>query len=188
MAQLAIEGHEQRGSEVIALLEMLGGVNVHNLYGDENYAYYIIDSDKEIKGGIYIFGDEDLITFTLEEFFEKFPYKVGDKVYVKVDPNANCLGSEKLHGEIESALWVEKFGHVVYKLKDCSRIFYREELHPCEEEVSMEDNKVKGYCTKAPEKCNETKKIAWFKFWDNDFADKVELDLNDRELIQENGK
>jgi hypothetical protein len=52
----------------------------------------------------------------------------------------------------------------------------------------MEDNKVKGYCTKAPEKCNETKKIAWFKFWDNDFADKVELDLNDRELIQENGK
>ena len=39
MAQLAIEGHAQRGSEVIALLEMLGGVNTHNLYGDENYAY-----------------------------------------------------------------------------------------------------------------------------------------------------
>lgn len=72
--------------------------------------------------------------------------------------------------------------------KDFSGIFYKEELHPYEEEVSMEDNKVKGYCTKAPEKCNELKKIAWFKFWDNDFADKVELDLNDRELIQENGK
>jgi hypothetical protein len=131
---------------------------------------------------------DDMCFFTLEEFLEKYPYKVGDKVYVKVDPNANCLGSEKLYGEIESALWVEKFGHVVYKLKDCSGIFYKEELHPYEEEVSMEDNKVKGYCTKAPEKCNETKKIAWFKFWDNDFADKVELDLNDRELIQENGK
>lgn len=82
MAQLAIEGHAKRGSEVIALLEMLGGVNAHNLYGDENYAYYTIDCNKEIKGGIYIFGDEDLITFTLEKFLEKFPYKVGDKVSV----------------------------------------------------------------------------------------------------------
>jgi hypothetical protein len=72
--------------------------------------------------------------------------------------------------------------------KDFSEIFYKEELHPYEEEVSMEDNKVNGYCTKAPEKCNELKKIAWFKFWDNDFADKVELDLSDRELIQEDGK
>lgn len=80
MAQLAIKGHATRGSEVIALLEMLGGINSHNLYGDENYAYYTIDSDKEIKGGIYVFGDEQLCHFTLEQFEEKFPYKVGDKV------------------------------------------------------------------------------------------------------------
>ena len=80
MSILAIKGHATRGSEVIALLEMLGGINSHNLYGDENYAYYTIDSDKEIKGGIYVFGDEQLCHFTLEEFLEKFPYKVGDKV------------------------------------------------------------------------------------------------------------
>lgn len=36
MAQLAIQGHSTRGSEVIALLEMLGGINSHNLYGDES--------------------------------------------------------------------------------------------------------------------------------------------------------
>ena len=190
--KLAIKGHPTRGKEVIELLEMMGGVNV-----DSHKGHF----PDEWKSSYYIYGDNTIqfardefllklnfVIFTLEEFLEKFPFKVGDKVYIKVDPNANCLGSEKIYGEIESAMWVEKFGHVVYKLKDYSGIFYREELHPHEEEVSMEDNKVKGYCTKAPEKCNETKKIAWFKFWDNDFADKVELDLNDRELIQENGK
>lgn len=92
MANLAIKGHETRGSEVIALLEMLGGINSHNLYGDESYTYYTIDSDKEIKGGIYVFGDEELLSFTLEEFEEKFPYKVGDKVMTDDGDKANIVG------------------------------------------------------------------------------------------------
>lgn len=82
MAQLAIFGHLTRGSEVITLLEMLGGINSHNLYGDVSFAYYTIDSNKKIKGGIYVFGDEEYLIFTLEQFEEKFPYKVGDKVSV----------------------------------------------------------------------------------------------------------
>lgn len=83
MATFAIKGHATRGNEVIELLEMLGGINIHNLNGNQNYAYYIIDSDKEIKGGLYVFGDEELLRPTLEEFLEKFPYKVGDKVQHK---------------------------------------------------------------------------------------------------------
>lgn len=90
MAKLAIKGHATLGKEVIEILEMLGGVNTHNLYGDESYAYYTIDSDKEIKGGIYVFGDEQLCYFTLEQFEEKFPYKVGDKVQHN---GATSLGS-----------------------------------------------------------------------------------------------
>lgn len=46
----------------------------------------------------------------------------------------------------------------------------------------------RGYCTTEPETTNKGKKVAWFTFWDNDFADKVELDLSNRELIQEDGK
>ena len=46
----------------------------------------------------------------------------------------------------------------------------------------------RGYCTTEPETTNKSKKVAWFTFWDNDFADKVELDLSNRELIQEDGK
>ena len=78
---LAIRGDKERGNEVIALLEMLGGDNIHNLYGDQNYAYYVIEGvDNEIRGGIYIYGDENLRIFTLDEFYEKYPFKFGDKV------------------------------------------------------------------------------------------------------------
>lgn len=52
----------------------------------------------------------------------------------------------------------------------------------------------KGYCTSEKETISEnkkmvtSKKMSWFIFWDSDFADKVEIDLQGRELIQEDGK
>ena len=115
MAQLAIKGHKERGKEVIKILEMLGGINFHNLYGDESYAYYTIDSDKEIKGGRYVFGDEQLCHFTLEQFEEKFPYKVGDKVSSKYLKNY----------EIEKIEWKGCNNRVIYKCKFLSRIYFK---------------------------------------------------------------
>jgi hypothetical protein len=53
---------------------------------------------------------------------------------------------------------------------------------------NMETDTHKGYYTTEEETTNESKKATWFTFWDNDFADKVELDLSNRELIQEDGK
>ena len=53
---------------------------------------------------------------------------------------------------------------------------------------NMETETHRGYCTTEPETTNKSKKVAWFTFGDNDFADKVELDLSNRELIQEDGK
>jgi hypothetical protein len=128
---LAIEGHPKRGNEVIGILEMLGGVNTHNLYGDENYAYYTIDSDKEIKGGIYVFGDEQLCHFTLEEFLEKFPYKVGDKVLYKI---------YGIYSRIKSMLWNVEKEQVFYRL-DSNKLFVAtaDELKPRKEETI--DNK-----------------------------------------------
>ena len=52
----------------------------------------------------------------------------------------------------------------------------------------METETHRGYYTTEEETTKESKKVAWFTFWDNDFADKVELDLSNRELIQEDGK
>ena len=53
---------------------------------------------------------------------------------------------------------------------------------------SMETETHRGYCTTEEDTTNKSKKVAWFTFGDNDFADKVELDLSNRELIQEDGK
>lgn len=85
--KLAIRGHATRGKEVMELLEMMGGhaafINTISNNTDkvffisdyENCFYrksirFIPDSSKEM---------EDFKIFTLEEFLERFLYKVGDE-------------------------------------------------------------------------------------------------------------
>lgn len=89
--KLAIKEHSTRGKEVIELLEMLGGKNFYNWSGFGGYAYYVIEGyQNKIKAGEYIFGDDDMYLFTLEEFWEKYPFKVGDKVvYTKFGDNCD---------------------------------------------------------------------------------------------------
>ena len=81
MANLAIKGHPTRGKEVIEILEMLGGTNVYHHRGGDNCVGYTVEGN-EIRNIHYIFGDEDFIFLSLEEFLEKFPYKIGDRVRV----------------------------------------------------------------------------------------------------------
>ena len=132
MAQLAIKGHSTRGKEVIEILEMLDGIDTNNLYGDENYAYYTIDSDNEIKCGIYVFGDEELLSFTLEEFLEKYPYKVGDKVYY----NNRVCNIIDMHWN--SNLDTISYGVYDGKIKNLAIV---EELQPYKEETNIKTNK-----------------------------------------------
>ena len=88
--KLAIKGHATRGKEVIELLEMMGGSNVHNLSGNDIYSYYIIKGFKnEIRDELYTLGNENIYYFTLEEFLEKYPFKIGDKV---IDEADGCPG------------------------------------------------------------------------------------------------
>lgn len=79
---LAIKGHKTRGDEVIKLLEMLGGKNNRCLNGTATRLYYFIENNE-------IWGCEETpcnyIIFTLEEFLEKYPYKIGDKVNYIID-------------------------------------------------------------------------------------------------------
>lgn len=86
MAILAIKGHPTRGNEVIKILEMLGGENKTGHCGNNpNVAYYISHNNNtilcncvpNIYPNIYI-----CVDYTLEEFLEKFPYKIGDRVRV----------------------------------------------------------------------------------------------------------
>ena len=87
MTNLAIKGHKTRGKEVIEILKMLGGVNQFNLDGNTN-AWYVLDENRTIRWCEWIFKEKG---FTLEEFFEKFPYKVGDRVRVPEYESEVCI-------------------------------------------------------------------------------------------------
>lgn len=87
MAQLAIKGHENRGKEVIEILEMLGSSNPKGYEGSCDWWYYCIE-DNEI---IQLYFWKDFTVFTLEEFLEKFPYKVGDRVRVPEYESEVCI-------------------------------------------------------------------------------------------------
>lgn len=208
MAQLAIRGHATRGKEVIEILEILGGINSHNLYGDDNYAYYTIDSDNEIKGDSYVFmfGGKQLCHFTLEQFEKKYPHKVGDKVCFPDDLSTSFTinkmwwdenANELLCSFAEDDIEVPVNGVRAYKeesIDEANKVVFDANAQCCDimnnliKEETMETDIHKGYYTTDEETKNKSKKVAWFTFWDNDFADKVELDLSNRELIQEDGK
>lgn len=97
MTQLAIKGHATRGNEVIEILEMLGGkISNRELYGNvPHYGYYIHDNGYISLMHCSLL--KNVIVFTLEEFLEKFPYKVGDKVLYKYNKKHILL--EKYFGK-----------------------------------------------------------------------------------------
>ncbi len=130
MAQLAIKGHATRGREVIEILEMLGGENNRCLYGVTTGLYYYIDYG-EI--GCCESIPDYYIIFTLEEFLEKFPYKVGDEVVTK----------EGEHCEITSMQWSSEREEVMYGLSGHDTlIFSATFLQPyTEQNETMEENK-----------------------------------------------
>ena len=84
MKILAIKGHATRGKEVIEILEMLGGKN--RFYYDGTFKELIYTIGSELELDVFNINSpnvkNDYIVFTLEQFIEKFPYKVGDKVNV----------------------------------------------------------------------------------------------------------
>ena len=160
--KLAIKGHPTRGEEVIELLEMLGGNNVHNLYGEESFAYYVIEGvDSEIRGGIYIYGDEDLHIFTLDEFLEKYPFKVGDKVvYTKFGDN--CDDFPEI---IESMKWTGTT--IEYTFNDCVTCLAKDlKMWNGEPDAVISGIYLNSY----------------------DYADEVELNLGDYEIEVRDGK
>lgn len=113
--KLAIKGHETRGKEVIELLEMLGGKNCFHLHGlFSEHAYYFIGGPRndEIRAGEYMFDEyavlqmiDDMYFFTLEEFLKKYPFKVGDKVFLYDNITEGCVTEMK---------WDEDKGTVKY--------------------------------------------------------------------------
>lgn len=87
---LAIKGHPTRGKEVIELLEMLGGKHRDISGSIDNKIYYI---DNGFCSWDFI-GYEEIDKykiFTLEEFLEKYPFKVGDKIFLYDNITEGCV-------------------------------------------------------------------------------------------------
>ena len=91
---LAIKGDRKRGNEIIALLEMLGGVNRWKGSGNIEKVYY------SISNGVILYAPQigkDTVIFTLDKFYKKYPYKVGDIVKTGKDEE----------GVIKQMRWVD---------------------------------------------------------------------------------
>ena len=135
MADLAIKGHSTRGKEVIEILEMLGGKNVVNYNGSYTRDFYFLDTTNIICHG---YGTGKLVgmdSYTLEEFLEKYPYKVGDKVILDQDP---CI--------ITSAIWDSTYNEIIYYVKgnEFHIMANVNSLQPFKEEIMKEDKNNKS--------------------------------------------
>lgn len=102
--KLAIKGHKERGKEVIKFLEMLGGINKTGYFGDTlDYYYFIVNgvicAEPKVKC---------CRVYTLLQFEEAYPYKVGDKVLY--------LNGRKewVEGIIDKMIWNDNNGTLTY--------------------------------------------------------------------------
>jgi hypothetical protein len=125
MANLAIKGHATRGKEVIEILEMLGGENKYKLNGCSIECAYYKKNGVIYNTSSVVFNNIKLLT--LEEFLEKFPYKVGDKILYK---------TYGIYAKIKTMLWNEEKEQVFYRLES-NKLFVAaaDELQPRKEEL-----------------------------------------------------
>lgn len=106
--KLAIKGHSTRGKEVIKLLEMMGGEAIA-AKGYDEHAIYVIPENGIIDARFaYQKHIDNYAIFTLEEFFEKYPFKVGDKV--------TDLKTDKI-AEVYKIHWSENNSCIYYDIK-----------------------------------------------------------------------
>lgn len=130
MANLAIKGHATRSKEVIEILEMLGGTNSESCWGVfENRLYTInafgIIEDKSSRD------NSNYQVYTLEEFLEKFPYKVGDRVKIP-----NCDVACRVTNMIWNGIEIE------YETTNSEETVFADELQPYKEQETMEELKI----------------------------------------------
>ena len=164
MANLAIKGHPTRGSQVIKLLEMLGGNNINKCGGEIIDYYYVINFSCD--GGncdinrLYMVSHKYKV-FTLEEFEAKYPYKVGDKVIVNGDDNdVHIITSMRWHEKEEKVYYdlLTKEGYdtctweaneiIPYKEQESIPLYMYHDVRTSKEEAMEEQIKIdipKGY-------------------------------------------
>lgn len=139
MAKLEIKGHKERGREVIALLEMLGGKNEPLIsYGKDTESSYRITDDGYIVSNRCCPNKKGVKnqTYTLEEFEKEFPYKVGDEVRLGASDEV-C---------ITNMYWDSCSDQVIYEALSVNGgreydNLHAKQLSPCKEQTSPDKAK-----------------------------------------------
>lgn len=175
---LAIKGHPTRGNEVIEILGMLCGKHpyVKNIgiakCDIKTDCYYLCDYG--FISWCYIGPDEidDFIIFTLEEFLEKFPYKVGDKVKLYYQDEEEDRYCSNFPSTIIGMRWDKSRGEVAYKMKGIERECYKDEISYDNKDNSNEPDAV----------------ITDINLNRTDYADEVEIKLGNYEIEVRDGK
>ena len=166
MAKLAIKGHETKCDEVIEILGILGGSNAFGHIGNNPRAIYYID--ETYKNFITCSETKkvcDCVIFTLEEFLEKYPYKVGDKVRIPEYESEVPILSMNWNGyEVQYEVFTDE-----------TEWYSAKELNEYNEPNKEETMEEKGILT-----------IDFTK--DTRIADKVEVILGDYEFVLKDGK
>lgn len=217
---LAIKGDKERGNEVIALLEMLGGYADELIDNgiDEKYAYFIVKDENNVIDAFPIDNKDgfhfDVRIFTLEEFLENYPFKVGD--VIKFPNNmAEEIAEMKWDEELEDVIYTSVSGwtrpslvskntnktnmktNIETPVRDRDDILFdsiiwhlRNSVNNGKQHLSggnceayfrelvkkVKENDMEN--CKCPES-KDTKKVAYLSINDKDYADEIEINLND---------
>ena len=143
MTRLVLKGHPTRGKEVIQLLVILGAKSQYT--GTFKGFYYWIEDGQVTSSDVL---PKNSIIFSLEEFEEKYPYKVGDTVALYVG-----LILEKEAHTIIGMRWDSDKCRILYYLDDYNVIVAEDILYiiECEKEQSnpkrIKDMDLKNYGT-----------------------------------------
>ena len=158
--KLAIKGHPTRGKEVIELFKMIGGCECGYCGGGTGF-YYYISQFGNIEASCKPTEFDTYIVYTLEEFLEKYPFKVGDKVvYTKFGDNCDDYPVT-----IESMKWTGTT--IEYTFNDCVTCLAKD--------LKMWNGEPDAV-------------ISGIYLNSCDYADEVELNLGDYEIVVRDGR
>lgn len=115
MAVLGIRGNNIHYSKIKQLLITLGGKDTGDLMCTSDDNIYYIDNLGYISAhSLIVFDDEDVDALkrfykvTIDEFNKRFPYELGDKVYVK---------SQKRIGLVKDIKWRSYDNSIFYEIE-----------------------------------------------------------------------
>jgi hypothetical protein len=109
--RFAIIGHDTRGNEIIEILESLGGKNTSGFTGKRmGPCVYYIDNLNKIRCREN--APSTYVVLTIDQFINKFPYKIGAKVLCKGHSNVHTIAgiSRNSFGNLEYDITEDKTG------------------------------------------------------------------------------